>query len=114
MSKASYTGCMTPAMRAIPKGISREQRSLQFCASAKVCAGKAKSKEEALAICKAQPPKEPKERKPRGKKGGEPECPPFDQTTLIPYCEQKLATVVKSGELPGNTDISGICQLILG
>lgn len=110
--RESYTNCMAPAMRAIPKGTPRAERSLQFCAAAKVCAGKAKTKEEGLAICKALPPKEPKEKKPRGKKA-EAECPVFDTATLIPHCEAQLGKMVKSGELPVNTDISGICQLIL-
>ena len=110
-NREKYTACMTPAMRAFPKGIPREERSLLFCAAAKVCAGKAKSKEEGLAICKAQPPKEPKERKPRGKKE---ECPACDSTIFIGQCVKKLPGLIRSGELPADTDIPGLCQLILG
>lgn len=61
---SEYQDCMTKAMQGFPKGISKEQRGLLFCANAKVCSGKAKTIEEAQKICKENPPV-PKVRKPR-------------------------------------------------
>lgn len=113
MSREAYTACMTPAMRAFPKGISREERGLLFCMAAKKCSGKAKTDEEARELCSQPKPEKPEGtgKKRRSKKQ---ECPPFDTMSLIPRCERQLGMVVKSGELPTNTDISGICQLVLG
>ena len=114
MSREAYTSCMTPAMRAFPKGISREERSLLFCQAAKKCSGKAKSDEEARALCSL--PKAPKPEgtgKHRGKKGAG-AAPACDYSILIPGCEKKLSMMVKSGELGPNTDVTGICELILG
>jgi hypothetical protein len=79
---------MTEKMRAFPKGISREERGKLFCIEAKRCSGKAKSKEEAKAICDAQPPKEAKVRK---KRGGEcPACPPCGDRAAKPVAPEKL------------------------
>ena len=112
MSREQYTACMTPAMRAFPKGIPREERSLLFCMAAKKCSGKVSSDAEARSICsQPKPPKPEGTRKRRSKKT---ECPEFDPAELIPHCEKQLTGLVKTGELPTDTDISGICQLILG
>jgi len=107
-----YRACMTPAMREFPKGIPKEERSILFCMAAKKCSGKVSSAEEARAICsQPKPPKPEGTKKRRSKKD---ECPPFDAMSLMPHCEKKLAVMVKSGELPTDTDVTGICQLILG
>jgi hypothetical protein len=60
MDRTEYNSCMSPWIKG--KGISQEDRRLNFCAGAKVCTGKASSIEEAKKICLSQPPKEPKER----------------------------------------------------
>lgn len=65
MTKEQYQSCMTSGMRSMPKGISREQRGLEFCVIAKQCSGKAKSRDEALEICSHRPPKPFKEKKRR-------------------------------------------------
>jgi len=39
------------------------ERKQEFCVAAKLCAGKASSRDQAIEICKNRPPKEPKERK---------------------------------------------------
>lgn len=114
MSREQYTACITPKMRAFPKGIPRAERNLLFCAAAKVCAGKASSEKEALEICRSQPPKPPKEHKARRSSKGEPEMPECSSVQFIELCERKLPGMVRSGELPANTDIPGLCQLILG
>lgn len=87
-------------------------RRMEFCVLAKMCS-KHLSREEADRICsQPKPPKPEGTGKRRPKKGTE--CPAFDTTTLIPRCEKQLTGMVKTGELPTSTDISGICQLILG
>jgi hypothetical protein len=111
MDRAEYNACMGPYIRGKDK--TKEERRTGFCIGAKLCSGKTKSREEALRICsQPKPPKVPKEGGQRRSRGSE--CPEFDPTTLIPYCEKKLMIVVKSGELPLTTDVTGICQLILG
>jgi hypothetical protein len=89
------------------------QRKLDFCVGAKICSGKAKTREEAVTLCNAPKPEKPEGtgKKRRSKKA---DCPAFDAMSLMPNCEKKLGTVVRSGELPSGTDITGICQLILG
>jgi hypothetical protein len=62
-----YQSCMTRAMQNFPKGISKEQRGLEFCAAAKVCSGKQPNHDSALKFCQANPP-EPKVRS--GKRSG--------------------------------------------
>lgn len=87
-------------------------RRMEFCVLAKMCA-KHLSRDEAEKICsQPKPPKPEGEKKHRRSKKGE--CPPFDTMSLMPHCEKKLAVMVKSGELPTDTDVPGICQLILG
>jgi hypothetical protein len=54
-----YQSCMTRAMQNFPKGISKEQRGLEFCAAAKVCSGKQPNHDSAIKFCQANPP-EPK------------------------------------------------------
>jgi hypothetical protein len=119
---SEYQNCMTTAMRAFPKGISKEERGKLFCAEAKVCSGKAKNKQEALAICAAQPPKEPKERKKRG--GGCPPCncdsktaeakPEPKKLPCPEATERALATMdemldfVKSGSSSSALELSGL------
>ena len=63
MDRAEYNSCMSPYIKG--KGISQEERRLNFCAGAKLCTGKAPNIEEAKKICQSQPPKEPKERSSR-------------------------------------------------
>jgi len=61
MSKSSYKTCMVGKMRAIPKGIPKEERKEKFCEGAKLCSGKASTIEEAKRQCALpKPPKAPK------------------------------------------------------
>lgn len=105
--REDYTTCMVPYMKG--GGPDRKER---FCIGAKLCSGKASTKEEAARMC-AEAAANPKPRKPRKSRKGE-ECPEFDTMSLMSHCEKKLTTVVKSGELPRDTDVTGICELILG
>jgi hypothetical protein len=57
---------MTKAMREIPKGITREERSKLFCIEAKLCSGKAKNENDAAKLCANQVTKP----KSSGKRGG--------------------------------------------
>ena len=58
---SEYQECITTAMRSFPKGISREERGLLFCANAKVCSGKQPNVEAAKKFCQENPaaPKAP-------------------------------------------------------
>jgi len=55
MPNTQYSSCMTGAMRSFPKGISREERGLLFCANAKVCAGKQPNIDAAKKFCQENP-----------------------------------------------------------
>jgi len=59
---------MSSAMRSFPKGISREERGLLFCANAKVCSGKISNLDQAKKYCQENPaaPKTPG----HGRRGG--------------------------------------------
>ena len=109
MDRALFNSCISEGMRG--KTFTKDQRKLEFCILAKKCA-KGTDRAEAERICsQPKPPKPEGAGKRRGKKA---ECPPFDSTTLIPRCEVQLGKMVKGGELPGDTDVPGICRLILG
>lgn len=113
MSQEEYRSCMSGKMKSGRlKGLDKESRRIEFCSIAKECS-KGMSPEEARRVC-SQPkvPKPEGERKRRRSKKSE--CPAFDATTLIPHCERKLTGMVRSGELAVDTDVEGICQLILG
>jgi hypothetical protein len=58
---SDYQECMTRAMQGFPKGISREERGLLFCANAKVCSGKISNLDQAKRYCQENPaaPKAP-------------------------------------------------------
>ena len=55
MNREEYNACMKPYMSGSK---SKEQRQRDFCVGAKVCSGKAKTEDEAIAICST--PKLPK------------------------------------------------------
>lgn len=111
MDREQYNSCIAQGMSGLR--VTPQERRTKFCVTAKMCSGKAKSEEEALALCS-----QPKKPKPEGdvkhRRSKKQECPEFDTATLIPHCEKKLTSMVTSGELPSDIDISGICQLILG
>jgi len=66
---SSYTECMAVKMRSFPKGISRAERGLLFCAEAKLCSGKFTERKKAEQYCRENPPAP---RAPRtGKKRGQ-------------------------------------------
>lgn len=110
ITRQEFNACISQGMSG--KHFTKEQRKLEFCVTAKMCA-KHLDRAEAVRLCSLpKPPKPEGTGKRRSKKGAE--CPEFDKMSLMPYCEKKLATVVKSGELPSDTDVTGICQLILG
>lgn len=58
MDRAQYNACLRPH---ITGQKTKEQRKLDFCIGAKLCSSKAKTREEAMAVCSL--PKEPKEPK---------------------------------------------------
>lgn len=65
MSREEYNACVAEGMSG--KQLSGDARKLEFCVVAKLCSGKAKSREEAKTICSQ--PKEPKpEKTKRGKR----------------------------------------------
>jgi hypothetical protein len=111
MDRVQYNSCVADGLRG--KKMDSETRKMEFCIVSKLCSGKAANRDAAQVIC-SQPkaPKPAKEGKKRRSK--KQECPEFDTTTLIPRCEAQLMKMVKGGELPGDSDVSGICQLILG
>jgi hypothetical protein len=111
MDRAEYNSCIANGLRG--KKLGKEERKLEFCIISKTCSGKARSREEAARVCSLPKPPKPEGtgKKRRSKKTAAAE---FDTTTLIPRCEGKLAGMVRSGELPRDTDVPGICQLILG
>jgi hypothetical protein len=111
MDRQAYNSCMAQGMAG--KKLSKDERNLEFCVVAKMCSGKAGSRDEATTICsQPKPPKPEGEGKKRRSKKSE--CPEFDTTSLIPHCEKQLGKMVASGELARDTDVEGICQLILG
>lgn len=61
MDRAAYNECMKPYMQGT---MTREERGNNMCIGAKLCTGKAKSKMEAVEICKNRPV----ETKSRGRK----------------------------------------------
>ena len=66
MDRTEYTQCMTPHMQGAGK--TKEQRQHDMYIGAKLCSGKAKTPAEGEKMCKDQPAKEPKQRKPRSGK----------------------------------------------
>ena len=62
MDRQQYNKCMSPWIKGT--GIAKEERKMRFCTGAKICSGKAKTEEEAIALCKLpKPAKEPKGKK---------------------------------------------------
>jgi hypothetical protein len=57
-TRKEYNACMRPY---ITGSKPKEQRKLDFCVGAKICSGKAPSREDAIQLCSL--PKEPKENK---------------------------------------------------
>ena len=51
VGKTEYQTCMVGKLRAIPKGVSKEERKLAFCVGAKLCSGKASTEKQAIEIC---------------------------------------------------------------
>lgn len=112
MNREEFNSCISSGMAG--KTFTKDQRKLEFCVLAKQCAGKVKSREEAIAICnQPKPPKPEGEKKHRRSRKEEPECE-CNSTMFIAQCESKAVGMVKDGSLPADTDISGLCQLILG
>lgn len=63
MKREEYNQCVADGMRG--KKLTRDERKVEFCVTAKVCSGKANNREEALAICnKPKLPKWAKNAKP--------------------------------------------------
>ena len=55
MDRKAYNDCMRPYISG--SGKPKEQRKSDFCVGAKICSGKAQSKEEALTLCANTVPK---------------------------------------------------------
>ena len=49
MDRKEYSRCVGDMLHG--KKLSKEERQVEFCASSKLCSGKAKTREEALALC---------------------------------------------------------------
>lgn len=111
ITRVEFNSCVQSGLSG-KKFPDQKARRTEFCVLAKMCA-KHLSREEATRVCLLpKPPKPEGTGKRRSKKAAQ--CPEFDTTALIPHCEKKLTGMLKSGELPVGTDVSGICQLILG
>lgn len=111
MDRVQYNSCIAAGLKG--KKMDAQTRRLEFCIVSKTCSGKARDRSEAQRLCSLPKPEKPEGTGKRRKHKGEAPAP-FDPMTLMPYCEKKLGTVVRSGELPANTDVSGLCKLILG
>ncbi len=111
MTRQEFNTCVQKGL-AGKKFPDQAARRTEFCILAKMCS-KHLARDEATRICNLPKPPKPEGtgKKRRSKKS---ECPEFDITTLIPHCEKKLTGMMKTGELPTSTDVTGICQLILG
>ena len=57
MDRAQYNKCLVPYISGTGK--SKEERKLRFCVGAKLCSGKSKTEEEAIAVCKLPKPAKP-------------------------------------------------------
>lgn len=110
MDRVQFNSCLATGLKG--KKFTKEQRKIEFCTLAKICA-KGISRDEAIKLCSLPKPEKPEGGTRRRKHKGE-AAAPFDPMTLMPHCENKLGVVVRSGELPANTDVTGLCKLILG
>ena len=67
MNQTEYRACMSENMKGTQ--LSKEERKLEFCVTAKLCSKKAGNRDEAVGMCNQ--PKEPKQpKKSRSGKGG--------------------------------------------
>ena len=67
MKREEFNQCLGQGMRG--KKLTKEERKLEFCAVAKVCSGKSRSREDALEVCRTSL-SQPREPKVRGKRKG--------------------------------------------
>lgn len=63
-SREQYNQCMRPYITG--KGKPKEQRKLDFCVGAKICAGRAQNEEEAAKLCANTIPKWARQAMPKG------------------------------------------------
>ena len=96
MDRAQYNTCMSPHMKGT--GLTKEQRQRKMCIGAKLCTGKAKTEEEAIALCNV--PKEPKAASVKKARGVNP-------------CVRDVTARVESGELPQDTDVADVCSEVM-
>ena len=83
MAKGEYQSCMTSKLRALPKGISKTERKLEFCVVSKLCSGKSSNRADAIDVCSG--PKAPKAAKtPRGSRPKRTYYDPDDGPPVIP------------------------------
>jgi len=94
MDRQEYNDCMSPHMKGT--GLTKEQRQKKMCIGAKLCTGKAKTEQEAIALCNI--PKEPKPGGTAKKARG-----------AVNPCVRDVTARVASGELPADTDIADVC-----
>ena len=91
-TREEYNACMRPFITG--KGKSKDERKRSFCAGAKVCSGKARSEEEALALCAKSVPKWAKQAAP---KEAEPiTCP--DRMSRVRQTVDAIILGLKSGD----------------
>lgn len=111
MDRVEYNTCVASGLKG--KKLDKAARQLEFCVVSKLCSKKAGSREEAIEICNQPKPPKPEGEKKHRRSKKEPECE-CNSTMFIAQCESKAVGMVKDGSLPADTDISGLCQLILG
>lgn len=91
-SRKEYTSCIRPY---ITGSKPKEQRKLDFCVGAKICSGRAKTREEAIEICSR--PKEPKPAKASRKKGQSCEKEVLELSQcMVEHIDMNLASNINS------------------
>lgn len=93
MDRQKYNACMRPF---ITGSKPKEQRKLDFCVGAKICSGKAKSKEEAEKLCSLpKEPREPKIKRKQSPQTCEKEAIKLTQC-MVPKIDMDLASNINS------------------
>jgi len=57
LDRAKFNACIAQGMRG--KQLTKEERAKEFCITAKMCSGKAKSRDDAIRICSMPKPPKP-------------------------------------------------------
>ena len=86
MKREEYNACVSDGLKG--KKLGKEERQQEFCIVAKLCSGKAQSRDEAKAICSQ--PKEPKLRASAGASTGNVRILPTESGILIKKGRSKI------------------------